>query len=117
MRIKGDRFYSPRRRGTFLYWERDRADDGMRGLSRRAILLAFPVFSIVYLLAGGALWAQSFYNYVGQIESQSVLLAWGVTAAEGNTIGRGSTPLGHATVKMAGRAVSSERNWAIIDGL
>lgn len=61
--------------------------------------------------------AQEFYNYVGQIDAHSALIAWGIANAPGNSIGRDSRPLGKAIVRMAGRDTPSDRNWAIISGL
>jgi hypothetical protein len=72
----------------------------------------------VFLAVAGSLYGQSFYNYVGQIESGSVLLAWGVTAPQGNTIGRDSTPYGRAMVRIADRNIPADgRNWVVVDGL
>ena len=61
--------------------------------------------------------AQEFYNYVGQIDAHSALIAWGIADAPGNSIGRDSRPLGKAIVRMAGRDTPSDRNWAIVSGL
>jgi tartrate-resistant acid phosphatase type 5 len=73
---------------------------------------------LVCLAGTGALNAQSFYNYVGQIESRSVLLAWGVIGPEANTIGRASEPYGKATVRIANRTIpAAGRNWLVVNGL
>ena len=72
------------------------------------------------LILASCLGAQTFYNYVGQIESHSVLLAWGtiVPKGTGNTIGRDSTPLGKATVRIADRNIAvADHNWALVEGL
>jgi len=61
--------------------------------------------------------AQEFYNYVGQIDAHSALIAWGATEAPGNSIGRDSRPLGKAILRMAGRNTPSDRNWVTINGL
>jgi len=61
--------------------------------------------------------AANFRCYVGQLEARSALLAWGTVGGLGNTIGRDSTPLGKATVLIGGRAVRSERNWVVVEGL
>jgi hypothetical protein len=61
--------------------------------------------------------AENFYCYVGQLEARSALLAWGSVGGSGNTIGRDSKPLGNAVVRIGGRAVCSERNWVVADGL
>jgi Calcineurin-like phosphoesterase len=61
--------------------------------------------------------AQRFYTYVGQIETRSVLLAWGTAAGTGNTIGRASTSHGLASVRVGAKTEETDRNWARIDGL
>lgn len=60
--------------------------------------------------------AQDFYNYVGNIDSESVLLAWG-TAAGVNTIGRSSASHGEAAVRIAGRTLASTQNWLVVGSL
>lgn len=78
------------------------------------------IFRSILLIsvAAAGLRAQNFYNYVGQIEPRSVLLAWGTTAAgAGNTIGRDSTPIGNATVRIANRTLPATQNWLVVDGL
>src|SRR5689334_12951661 len=71
------------------------------------------------LVACVAASAQTVYTYIGQIGSNSVLIAWGT--AEGrseNTIGRDSTPLGAAEVKIAGRTIPvSDHNWVQVTDL
>ena len=61
--------------------------------------------------------ASNFHWYVGQLEARSALLAWGLVGAAGNTIGRDSPPLGQATIRIGGRTVRSERNWAVVESL
>ncbi len=61
--------------------------------------------------------AQKIYTYVGRIETDSVLLAWGTTEGGGNTIGRGSVSLGKVTVKLGDRQIASDRNWVVVGGL
>ncbi len=61
--------------------------------------------------------AQAFFTYVGQIESRSVLIAWGTTARVGNTIGRSSTSQGKARLKIAGRTAETEQNWTVVNDL
>ncbi|MCZ6489057.1 MAG: metallophosphoesterase [Acidobacteria bacterium] len=61
--------------------------------------------------------AQKIYTYVGRIETDSVLLAWGTTKGSGNTIGRSSVSLGKVTVRVGNRQIASERNWVVVDGL
>jgi hypothetical protein len=68
-------------------------------------------------VCAGTLPAQDFYNYVGQIDAHSVLIAWGTTAASGNSIGRDSKAMGRAVVRMAGRDTPSDRNWVVVGGL
>ncbi len=74
------------------------------------------MFSVLLLLSFPA-HAQKIYTYVGRIETNSVLLAWGKTEGSGNTIGRGSVSLGKVTVKVGNRQIVSERNWVVVDGL
>ena len=69
------------------------------------------------LFALGSLQGQSFYNYVGQVEAHSVLLAWGTIGPQGNTIGRASVPMGNAVVRIANRAIPATQNWLLVDGL
>ncbi|MBF8305095.1 MAG: Metallophos protein [Acidobacteria bacterium] len=54
---------------------------------------------------------------MGRVGTDSFLLAWGTTDGDGNTIGRDSVPLGSAVVEVAGRRVSSERNWVEVTNL
>ncbi len=73
------------------------------------------------LVGSASLRGQSFYNYVGQIESRKVLLAWGVVGPgnnAANTIGQDSKPYGKATVRIADRTIEAAgRNWLVVDGL
>ncbi|MGH9785044.1 MAG: metallophosphoesterase [Terriglobia bacterium] len=77
---------------------------------RSALLLASLFFAT-------PLAAQKVHTYVGRVGTDSLLLAWGTTDGDGNTIGRGSVPLGSAAVEIAGRRVPSERNWVEVTGL
>jgi len=61
--------------------------------------------------------AQGVHHYVGQITSNSALIAWGTTAGRGNTIGRESVPLGKAKVLIDGRNLPAEKNWLVVGGL
>ncbi len=61
--------------------------------------------------------AQGFHTYVGQIESHSVLIAWGTTAGEGNTIGRGSVSSGKAHVTVGEKSGDTTKNWIVINEL
>jgi hypothetical protein len=73
------------------------------------------LLALALLPALGA--AAKYYVYVGNVDSHSVLLAWG-TADGRNSIGRGSPAHGPAEVRIGGRTVrESHRNWAIIRGL
>jgi tartrate-resistant acid phosphatase type 5 len=73
-------------------------------------------FVLLVCLAAPAC-AQNFYNYVGQVDSHSVLLAWGVTGPPGNTIGRDSTPMGKAVVRIANRTLPAGHNWVVAGDL
>ncbi|MDQ6663404.1 MAG: metallophosphoesterase, partial [Acidobacteriota bacterium] len=61
--------------------------------------------------------AQAFFTYVGQIESRSVLIAWGAPARTGNTIGRASTSQGKARLTIADRNVDTTQNWTVVNDL
>ena len=80
--------------------------------------------SALFALAMVLLWllpiqchAQKFYTYIGDIGTDSVLLAWGTTEGNGNTIGRDSIPLEGVSVEVAGRRIEPEQNWVVVDGL
>jgi hypothetical protein len=60
--------------------------------------------------------AGKFYAYIGQIESRSVLLAWGTTDGP-NTIGRDSISLGEATVSFGNKEQKTSKNWVLFTGL
>ncbi len=60
---------------------------------------------------------QSVYTYIGQITDTSVLIAWGTTSGGVNTIGRDSTPIGAAQVKIAGRTLATPHNWIEVKDL
>ena len=60
--------------------------------------------------------AQSYHTYVGSLDANSVLLAWGTTAGK-NTIGRSSPSFGEATVEIDGRKLTSRANWIVIGDL
>jgi hypothetical protein len=57
-----------------------------------------------------------FHSYVGQIETRTVLLAWGTTDGP-NTIGRDSAPMGEASIGIGGQSLTSNRNWVLVTGL
>jgi hypothetical protein len=81
------------------------------------------VIRVVRALAVAALCAaapaQTIHTYIGQITSTSVLIAWGTTqgGAGQNTIGRDSTPLGKAQVRIADQTLAAEHNWIEVKGL
>jgi hypothetical protein len=73
---------------------------------------------VPWLLLPVLLPAQQFHTYVGRIDAESVLLAWGTTAGSGNTIGSGSASHGRATVRIGGKNLAeSWKNWVLVRGL
>ncbi len=72
--------------------------------------------ALAVLLAGGA-HGQKFHVYVGEVQADSAVIAWGTTAGERNTIGRVSASHGGAIVKWNGRAIAASANWARLEGL
>ena len=74
---------------------------------------AAPLFASLSLLAQGT------YVYVGNLTSESALIAWGTTmGAHGrNTIGLRSIPMGPAEVRIGDRTLTSSRNWIDVRGL
>ncbi len=75
------------------------------------------MFLILFLFSAACRAVPPEHVYIGQISASSVLLAWGTTAGHGNTIGRDSTPLGKAEVKIAGRILPATHNWLEVNGL
>ena len=74
--------------------------------------------ALLLLLASAALLtAGEFHTYIGTLESDRVLIAWGKTSGWGNTIGRESTPWGAATVRVGARTVTARQNQVTVDGL
>jgi hypothetical protein len=71
---------------------------------------------LVFFLAAVSAPAGKFYSYIGQIESRSVLLAWGTTDGP-NTIGRDSVSMGEATVTLGGQTLETTRNWVLVSNL
>jgi len=62
--------------------------------------------------------AETFYTYVGWIEPDSVLLAWGTAEGKGNTIGFESASHGPAIVRIGGKEIQeNHRNWVDVRGL
>jgi len=76
-----------------------------------------PLWLAILLFLPFAAGAQKCHTYVGQVSTDSVLLAWGTTEGRGNTIGRGSTPLGRAEVRIDHRVLPCDRNWTLVTGL
>lgn len=73
------------------------------------------VFLVAVVIAHCAL-AQKFYTYIGNINSDSVLIAWG-TADGKNTIGRSSPSRGTATVRIHDRVMTTQANWIVVGNL
>lgn len=71
----------------------------------------------VFLLSVSVASAGSFYTYVGQIESRSVLVAWGTTDGGRNSIGRDSASMGEAYMTLGGQSLKTTRNWVRVTGL
>jgi Calcineurin-like phosphoesterase len=71
---------------------------------------------LITLIASQIAWAGKFYSYIGQIESRSVLIAWGTTDGS-NTIGRDSASMGEATVSLGSLEQKTTKNWVIFAGL
>jgi hypothetical protein len=69
------------------------------------------------LIFGTASLHGAFFSYVGQLGPTSALIAWGEINSFGNSIGRASTPIGNASVKIDGRSIPATQNWVVIDGL
>ena len=78
-------------------------------LRRRFLFLPFS-------FAAPARAAGSVYTYVGNLESRSVLIAWGTTAGT-NTIGRSSTVMGKAVLTVGDQKIASNQNWATAGNL
>ena len=70
----------------------------------------------VLLIAAHAAFGQKFYAYIGNLASDSALLAWGTTDGA-NTIGRSSPSHGDAVIRMAGQTITSRKNWVVVGGL
>jgi tartrate-resistant acid phosphatase type 5 len=71
------------------------------------------------LIACFSLLAQGPYVYVGNITSDSALIAWGTTkGVHGrNTIGFGSISMGPAEIRIGDRTLTATRNWIDVSGL
>jgi tartrate-resistant acid phosphatase type 5 len=59
---------------------------------------------------------ERYYAYVGDLQPDSVLLAWG-TVDGVNTIGRSSPSHGEATIKIDRRILMTRQNWLVVSGL
>lgn len=76
----------------------------------------FVVSSFVLLLAGPLFAAQ--HVYIGDLGSDFALIAWGDTTKGGNSIGRDSTPIGSAQVRIGDRTLPvSDHNWLLVSDL
>src|SRR5262249_29478841 len=88
------------------------------GGGHRPHMVRRAVLWLAQLLACADASAQTVYTYIGQLRSNSVLIAWGNTTGRGNnTIGRDSVRLGAAQVRIAGRSLDSAQNWINVTGL
>lgn len=71
-----------------------------------------------FLLAASPVNAEKYHVYVAWIDATSVVLAWGTTEEDYNSIGRNSRPHGKAKVEMDGRTtIETSRNWTWVQGL
>ncbi|MDX2151221.1 MAG: metallophosphoesterase family protein [Bryobacteraceae bacterium] len=80
-------------------------------MTRRSALLAALLPAVL------AAQAAKFYTYVGRLDHDSVLLAWGTATGVGNTIGRESQSHGKATVTVGEKREETEKNWVEVKGL
>ena len=69
------------------------------------------------VLLAAVLSAQNFHTYIGNLNHNSVTIAWGTTSGAGNTIGRSSTPHGRGFVRINSRDYPTGDNWVKISGL
>ena len=72
------------------------------------------VAALLFLAA--AAFGQKYYTYVGNLASDSVLIAWG-TADGVNTIGRSAPSRGEATVRIGNRNFTTRQGWAVVGDL
>ena len=77
------------------------------------------LIGIWYLLLPALVRAQPYYTYIARIETDSFILAWGVTEDDFNSIGFDSTSLATARVEIPGRPTLTEekRNWVKVTAL
>ncbi len=76
-----------------------------------------PAVGLLFCFSGVVTAQPSFHVYVGHIETNAVVLAWGHTDGGGNTIGRGSRSHGKARVQVGDRRAETNESWATISGL
>ena len=77
----------------------------------------YRLLLIAALAYGGVLQAQKFYTYVGQLGTDSAVIAWGTTRGI-NTIGRSSPPYGKAVLRIGGNDIAvRDRNYVVVRGL
>lgn len=86
-----------------------RESKGRQGRAFRRLLLLVAFFAPAAYPA--------MRTYVGDLGPDYVLLAWGDTSSDGNTIGLTSTPLGRARVRVGDQTLDAEQNWVIVRGL
>lgn len=55
--------------------------------------------------------------YIGDLGPRHALIAWGTVEGSGNTIGRGATPPGKATVTVGPHRFETSQSWIQADGL
>jgi len=76
------------------------------------------VFRLIALLLTPVLgFADRLYTYVGDVGPRTAIVAWGSMDNLGNVIGRDSTPLGKAEVRVGGNRIPASRNWVSLTGL
>ncbi len=78
--------------------------------------MAIRILALLLLLAFAA-FGQQYFVYVGDVSSDSAVLAWGTTSGK-NTIGRSSPPHGKAIVRAGDRRIEiDEKNWVEVTAL
>jgi tartrate-resistant acid phosphatase type 5 len=71
---------------------------------------------VLFAALASCAFAQKFYTYIGNLNSDSVLIAWG-TADGKNTIGRSSPSKGTATIRIDNHVLTSRANWIVVGNL
>lgn len=89
----------------------------MPGSGRARAAAALLLLALLAVSPHAPAQARRAYTYVGLVGPHAVLLAWGTLGGPGNTIGRGSAPMGAATIRIAGRTLTSPRNWVVVGEL